>query len=164
MQFVGDAVMAVFGAPFADKDHPVHALAAANAMHASQSVVNEQWRSAGLAEFPIGIGLSSGQVAAALLGSSEHLEYTLVGDTVNLAQRLQQFSEAGQTTLSEATWNALGDRPDAEEIPAAPIKGRTALVRAWRVGAARAERRAATGHEGSGHTTMDQQAEQAETT
>ena len=93
MQFVGDAVMAVFGAPFPQADHAERALAAAHAMHAAQVAVNERWESEGLPAFGLGIGLSTGEVAAALLGSEERLEYTLVGDTVNLSQRLQQLRE-----------------------------------------------------------------------
>jgi len=136
MQFVGDAVMAVFGAPLPQPDHPAKALAAALAMHLAQDAVNRAWRNAGSPQFPIGIGLSTGQAAAAMLGSPEHLEYTLVGDTVNLAQRLQQWSQAGQTTLSESTWRALVDKPDAEELPMADVKGRARPIRAWRVGRA----------------------------
>src|SRR4029077_7708411 len=103
MQFVGDAVMAVFGAPFPQPDHADHAVAAAAAMHSLQAEINAGWAAAGLQAFGLGIGLSTGEAAAALLGSEERLEYTLVGDTVNLSQRLQQFAAAGETVLSEAT-------------------------------------------------------------
>src|ERR1700727_320072 len=107
MQFVGDAVMAVFGAPFPQPDHADRAVAAAAAMHTLQAEINAAWREAGLPEFGLGLGLSTGEAAAALLGSAEHLEYTLVGDTVNLAQRLQQFAAAGETVISAATKGAL---------------------------------------------------------
>jgi len=135
MQFVGDAVMAVFGAPVALADHAGHALRAALAMHAAQAEVNESWESQGLAPFGLGIGITTGPVAAALLGSDERLEYTLVGDTVNLAQRLQQWAEPGQTVLSEATFGALDAAPPAEELAPALVKGRSAPVAAWRVDA-----------------------------
>ena len=92
MQFVGDAVMAVFGAPFPSTDHAERALAAARSMHRRQAEVNDRWAKEGLPAFGFGIGLSTGQAAAALLGSEERLEYTLVGDTVNLAARLQQWA------------------------------------------------------------------------
>ena len=75
MQFVGDAVMAVFGAPFPQPDHPDRAVAAAAGMHALQAEINTAWAAEGLHEFGLGIGLSTGQVAAALLGSEERLEY-----------------------------------------------------------------------------------------
>ena len=73
-------------------------------------------------------------MAAALLGSDEHLEYTVVGDTVNLAQRLQQWAGPGQVVLSEATFRSLSDPPEAEELPPALVKGREAPVSAWCIG------------------------------
>jgi class 3 adenylate cyclase/DNA-binding NarL/FixJ family response regulator len=135
MQFVGDAVMAVFGAPVALPDHPARALEAALAMHAAQDAVNAGWAAEGLPPFPLGIGISTGTAAAALLGSDEHLEYTLVGDTVNLSQRLQQWAEPGQTVLSEPTWRRLDPKPDAVELEAATVKGRERPVQAWRIDA-----------------------------
>ena len=136
MQFVGDAVMAVFGAPVALDDHAGRAVDAAGRMHAAQEEVNRQWRAEGLHPFGLGIGVTTGPAAAALLGSDERLEYTLVGDTVNLAQRLQNWAEPGETVVSEPTWLALGDRPAAEELPPALVKGRETPVRAWRIAAA----------------------------
>ena len=111
MQFVGDAVMAVFGAPVAQDDHADRAVAAARRMHANQAAINDAWAAEGLPVFGLGIGLSTGEAAAALLGSEERLEYTLVGDTVNLAQRLQQFAAAGETVLSEPTAPRAARRP-----------------------------------------------------
>jgi len=135
MQFVGDAVMAVFGAPVPLADHAARAVEAAGGMHSAQAKVNARWVEEGLPPFGLGIGITTGPVAAALLGSEEHLEYTLVGDTVNLAQRLQQWAEPGETILSEATYAALNSPPPAEEIPPALVKGRGAPVGAWRLGA-----------------------------
>ncbi|HVL04533.1 MAG TPA: adenylate/guanylate cyclase domain-containing protein [Acidimicrobiales bacterium] len=133
MQFVGDAVMAVFGAPLAQEDHARHATEAAGAMHAAQAAVNERWRSQGLPEFGLGIGLSSGRVAAALLGSEERVEYSLVGDAVNLAQRLQQWADAGQTVVSQPTAAALGAGVELEALAPAQVKGRDATVHAFRL-------------------------------
>ena len=65
----------------------------------------------GLTPFGLGIGLSTGEVAAAMLGSEERLEYTLVGDVVNLCQRLQDLARPAGTVLSSATWAARTDRP-----------------------------------------------------
>jgi len=135
MQFVGDAVMAVFGAPVPLPDHPARAVQAALRMHLAQEKVNERWAEAGLPAFELGIGVTTGPAAAALLGSEERLEYTLVGDTVNLSQRLQQWAEPGETVLSEATYQALDDPPPAVAIPPALVKGREAPVSAWKVAA-----------------------------
>jgi adenylate cyclase len=135
MQYVGDAVMAVFGAPSASSDHADRALAAALSMHDAQAAVNEQWSLEGLPAFGLGIGLSTGEVAAALLGSEERLEYTLVGDAVNLAQRLQQLGEPGQTVLSEATWASLTTQPaGAERLDSQLVKGRDNPVAPYRIG------------------------------
>jgi adenylate cyclase len=133
MQFVGDAVMAVFGAPFPQDDHADRALAAACAMHTAQDLVNTRWEANGMAPFGLGIGLSTGPAAAALLGSEERLEYTIVGDTVNLTQRLQQWASAGETVLSQATSAALAATVDLIPLPPAQVKGRSAPVTAFKL-------------------------------
>jgi class 3 adenylate cyclase/DNA-binding NarL/FixJ family response regulator len=132
MQFVGDAVMAVFGAPDPIADHAERAVAAAASMHVAQGLVNDEWRSESLTPFGLGIGLSTGEVAAALLGSEERIEYSVVGDTVNLTQRLQQWAEVGETVLSEPTLDALANPPDGDILPPAAVKGREAPVAAYR--------------------------------
>jgi class 3 adenylate cyclase/ActR/RegA family two-component response regulator len=133
MQFVGDAVMAVFGAPFPQPDHADRAVAAAAAMHCLQAEINARWAMAGLPAFGLGIGLSTGEAAAALLGSAERLEYTLVGDTVNLSQRLQQLASAGETVLSEATSTALTGPAGAIALPAQLVKGRDTPIVAYKI-------------------------------
>jgi adenylate cyclase len=133
MQFVGDAVMAVFGAPFAQEDHADRAVAAALTMHAKQSAINHRWHDEGLPAFGLGLGLSTGAAVAALLGSEERLEYTLVGDTVNLSQRLQQLADAGETVLSEATLLALSAPMATVDLPPQLVKGRDTPVLAHKL-------------------------------
>jgi adenylate cyclase len=133
MQFVGDAVMAVFGAPFPQSDHADRAVAAAVAMHALQDEINLRWAREGMPAFGLGLGLSTGEAAAALLGSAERLEYTLVGDTVNLSQRLQQLAAAGETVLSEATVKALTAPVNLLPLPPQKVKGRDTLVIAFKL-------------------------------
>jgi adenylate cyclase len=132
MQFVGDAVMAVFGAPMPQDDHADRAVGAAVAMIERQAAVNEHWAREGLPAFGLGIGVSTGPVAAALLGSEERLEYTVVGDTVNLAQRLQdQARPAGRIVLSDATYAALRGPIGATRLDPLKVKGREAPVGAY---------------------------------
>ena len=134
MQYVGDAVLAVFGAPFPQSDHADRALRAATAMHRLQRELDEHWTSAGLPAFGLGIGVSTGEVAAALLGSDERLEYTVVGDTVNLSQRLQDLARpAGTTVVGASTMAALTHPPPAEALPPQQVKGREAPVSAFRI-------------------------------
>ncbi len=129
MQYVGDAVLAVFGAPEPTTDHADRALVAAHAMHAAQVAVNVQWIAEGLEPFPLGLGLSTGDVAAAMLGSEERIEYTVVGDAVNLCQRLQQFAADGEIVVSDLTWDQLSVKPEAEDLGPHLVKGRTTPVR-----------------------------------
>jgi adenylate cyclase len=133
MQFVGDAVMAVFGAPFPQPDHADRAVAAAASMHSLQDGINARWAAEELPAFGLGIGLSTGEAAAALLGSEERLEYTLVGDTVNLSQRLQQLAAAGETVLSQATTLALTVQVSAAALPAQLVKGRDTPIVAYKI-------------------------------
>jgi adenylate cyclase len=133
MQFVGDAVMAVFGAPFPQPDHADRAVLAAAGMHALQDDINTRWAAQGLPPFGLGLGLSTGAAAAALLGSPERLEYTLVGDTVNLSQRLQQFAAAGETVLSESTVQGMTAPTTAVPLPPQLVKGRDTPVVAYKI-------------------------------
>jgi class 3 adenylate cyclase len=128
MQFVGDAVMAVFGAPISQADHADRAVAAAASMHEAQLNINVRWEAEGLPSFGLGLGLSTGEAAAALLGSEERLEYTLVGDTVNMAQRLQQLASAGETVISDGTRAALHEPVGLVALPPQLVKGRDTPV------------------------------------
>ena len=109
MQFVGDAVMACFGAPVPLDDHADRACRAArcDARSASASSTSGGWRRAARRSGSAS-ACRPGEVAAALLGSEERVEYTLVGDTVNLAQRLQDLARpSGRIVINESTYAAL---------------------------------------------------------
>jgi adenylate cyclase len=118
MQFVGDAVMAVFGAPFPQPDHADRAVAAASAMHEYQTGINARWERDGLPPFGLGLGLSTGEAAAALLGSAE---------------RLQQLAGKGETVLSEATVKALSVAVNAVLLGPQRVKGRDAPAVAYKI-------------------------------
>jgi class 3 adenylate cyclase len=135
MQYMGDAVFAAFGPTTSPGQHADQAFAAAQEMHRQQNQINEAWTSRSQPIFGMGIGLSTGQVAAVLLGSDERLEYTVVGDAVNLAQRLQDLARpAGTTVMSAATWDSLTELPDEyDQLTAQLIKGRRAPVTCYRI-------------------------------
>ena len=128
MQFVGDAVMAVLRRAGAQlTTTPTARVGRGVAMHARAAARStSEWVAAGLPPFGLGIGVSTGAVAAALLGSEERLEYTLVGDTVNLAQRLQEF--AGRRTDRAQRADVGGAHVDRPTTPSnsdeQTVKGR----------------------------------------
>jgi len=132
MQFVGDAVIAVFGAPIPLDQHAQFAVKTARSIHAAQAELNAAWEAEGREPFGLGIGLSTGEVAAVLLGSDERLEYTVVGDIVNLTQRVQQWAEPGETVMTGATWEACAEPIEVDALEPALVKGREAPVVAYR--------------------------------
>jgi class 3 adenylate cyclase len=135
MQYMGDAIFAVFGPTPSPGKHADQAFTASQEMHRQQDQINETWTSLGQPTFGMGIGLSTGQVAAALLGSDERFEYTLVGDAVNLAQRLQDLARpAGTTVISETTWDNLTEPPaEYEQRELQLVKGRQTPITCYRV-------------------------------
>src|SRR5215207_8737594 len=105
-KYIGDGLMALFGAPHATPDDACNAVSAAVAMQRQMQVINAQLRQDGLAEIAVGIGLHTGVATVGYIGSERRSEYTAIGDTVNLAARLEQNSVPGQILLSEATAQA----------------------------------------------------------
>ena len=136
LQFIGDEIEAVFGAP---KDNPQHAdaaVAAARAMCAALESWNEAQRAAGKRTLRHGIGIHSGSVIAGNIGSGDRLSYALVGDTVNVASRIQALNkEFGTTVLvSAATQARLASSAGLVALPAARVKGHAAEVAVFALG------------------------------
>jgi adenylate cyclase len=132
-KFSGDGVMAVFGAPDPVPDHAEVALRCALAMQARQRRLNEEMEADGLSPIGMGIGLNTGTVVAGTVGGGGRLEYTVVGDAVNLAQRLQAEAPAGHILATSAT---LAAAPGVPADPVGPmlVKGRSESVEVFRVG------------------------------
>jgi adenylate cyclase len=131
-KFAGDAVMAVFGAPRPAEDHARRALVCAAAMQRRQASLNEEAEHGGLPRFQIGIGANTGTVVAGTLGGAGRLDYTVLGDAVNVAQRLQSEAVGGEILASAVTVQQSGtDR--AESAGFKHLKGRQELVEAYRI-------------------------------
>jgi adenylate cyclase len=130
LQYVGDEIEAVFGAPLALADHPRRALAAALAMRRGLAAYNAELAARGGPTLRHGIGIHSGPVVAANIGGGGRLSYTLVGDTVNLAARLQDLTKKlGRDILvSGVTAAALGEGAALEHLQATLVKGRSQPV------------------------------------
>jgi class 3 adenylate cyclase/tetratricopeptide (TPR) repeat protein len=126
---IGDCVMAVFGAPVAHGNDAERALRAALAAREAMPALSAE---AGRA-LDVHIGVAGGQVVASRLGSARHREYTVTGETVNLASRLTDAAGAGEILVSEAVRRALAARFDGVETEKLVAKGFAAPVRAWRL-------------------------------
>jgi adenylate cyclase len=129
-KFVGDMVMALFGAPLDDARHAVHAAEAALDMVAALAVLNERWRSEGRPVLDIGIGINSGPMIAGNIGSSAIMSYTVIGDAVNLGARLESLNKDYGTRIiiSQSTREQLGDRYTARPLGDVVVKGKTQPV------------------------------------
>lgn len=106
-KFIGDAVMVLFGAPRANPEHQYHALACAVLMHRLIERLNEMRRERGEPTARLRIGLNSGDMLAGLIGSRMRMEYTVVGDAVNLASRLCNEADAGQILIAEPVFKEV---------------------------------------------------------
>jgi class 3 adenylate cyclase len=131
-KFAGDAVMAVFGAPRPASDHARRALGCAAAMQRRQVALNDEAARAGLAAFQIGIGVNTGTVVAGTLGGPGRLDYTVLGDVVNVAQRLQSEAVGGEVLASAVTVEQSGT-DQAERVGLKQLKGRQDLVEVYRI-------------------------------
>jgi class 3 adenylate cyclase len=132
-KFQGDAVMAIFGAPDPLPDHAERALRCAIAMQLRQTELNAQgWGSETVLELGLGIGLNTGPVVAGAVGGGGRLEYTVIGDAVNVAERLQSEAAGGEIVASSATVAAAPQIP-AEPIGPRHVKGREEPVEVFRV-------------------------------
>jgi adenylate cyclase len=124
-KFIGDAVMAQWGAPLANADDADCALKAAIDMLAALELLNERWRAQGRPTLQIGIGLNYGEAFAGNIGSERRLEFTVIGDTVNTAKRLCDAAGPGEILLSDGMRRALSSPPPLEQRPPMELKGKS---------------------------------------
>jgi adenylate cyclase len=135
-KFIGDAVLAVWGAPLAEPDDTDRALAAARGMQAEIAALNARWAAEGRPTLGIGVGLHHGEAFAGTIGSRRRLEYTVIGDVVNVAARLGAAARAGEIVLSAAVRDRLRDSaPDLGPAEPLAVRGRGEPVLVYRLGA-----------------------------
>ncbi|MFN2188835.1 MAG: adenylate/guanylate cyclase domain-containing protein [Candidatus Promineifilaceae bacterium] len=134
-QIVGDGLMSIFGAPGSLPDHPLKAVMAAMEMIEMIELFNVDQEMAGKPPIRIGIGIATGAVIAGFTGTLRRATYTCVGDTVNLAARLEAYTKtAGQPILiNEVTRQALGESISVEDQGIIPIRGKKEEVRVYSV-------------------------------
>ncbi|NPV92964.1 MAG: adenylate/guanylate cyclase domain-containing protein [Firmicutes bacterium] len=116
-KYMGDGIMAVFGVPMRQGDHAARAIRAAMEMKARLEELNQRWQELGEPLFKVGIGLSSGPVVAGNIGSIERMDYTVIGEDVNLASRLESLTKEYDTQLIISARTVDSLRDSGEEIP-----------------------------------------------
>ncbi len=123
-KFMGDAVMAVWGAPLKQQNHAELAVKAAVEMRRRLKKMQEKWLQEGKNVIDIGIGINTGDVIVGNMGSDQFADYTVIGDDVNLAARLEESARAGQILISESTFREAGAGFEISKMPPLNVKGK----------------------------------------
>jgi len=121
--FIGDAILVVFGAPVSQENAPLQAVACAIEMQQRMEAVNRINEEAGLPAIAMGIGIATGDVIAGNIGSLQRAKYSVIGCTVNLAARIESFTVGGQILIADATRHACGDRIRVDGSLRVKLKG-----------------------------------------
>ncbi len=127
-KFSGDALLAVWGAPLAVQDEANRALDAARAMQVECAALSSSWISAGRPALAIGIGLHHGEAFTGMIGGIRRLDYTVIGDVVNVAARLCEAARATEIVLSDAVWRRLSGEPIPSVFEELRLRGREETV------------------------------------
>lgn len=134
-KFIGDAVMVFWGAPVPMNDHPKKAVLCAIDMIEELRKLQEKWKAEGKAIIDIGIGVNTGDMVVGNMGSKDKMEYTVIGDNVNLGSRLEGLNKQYKThiIISDATYQNVKDIVEARPLGSEKVKGKTKAVDIYEV-------------------------------
>jgi adenylate cyclase len=132
-KFMGDALMSLWGAPLARTDDADRAIRAAVAMQRALERLNDGWRQEGRPTIDVGIGINVGEVFAGNIGSERRLEYTVIGDAVNIAARFCAEAHPGEILISDALFRGVKSPPPVTALEPLPLKGKAHAVQVYRV-------------------------------
>lgn len=134
-KFVGDMVMALFGAPLDDPDHADHAVQASIDMVRELGDLNRSWAERGMPQLDIGVGINSGDMIAGNIGSSSIMSYTVIGDNVNLGSRLESLNKDYKTRIimSDATRTRLMKVYESRPLGDVTVKGKSKAVAIYEI-------------------------------
>jgi adenylate cyclase len=136
-KFVGDEIIGLFGAPIPIDDGPFKAVACALSMLQGLAEFNRTRASENLPPIKIGIGINTGNVITGAIGSTRALQYTAIGDAMNVASRLVNVAGAGEVIISENTYRHVAERVEADALPPVRVKGKADELKVYRVTALR---------------------------
>lgn len=125
-KFIGDAVMAIFGEPIIDKNHAINAVKCANDMLKKVRKLQHKWLEQGKPKIEIGIGINTGEVFVGNIGSERRMEYTVIGDTVNLASRIESYNKIYRTNflIGPSTYADVKNHVNVIKISDVQIRGK----------------------------------------
>jgi adenylate cyclase len=132
-KFIGDAIMAIWGAPIPHTDDPDKAVMAAIQMQRILQGLNTKWGQEGKPQIAVGIGINYGETFAGNIGSHLRLEYTVIGDAVNVASRLCSNAAGGEILVSDPLYQVLKAKPEVEPMEPLSVKNRAQAVPVWKV-------------------------------
>ena len=132
-KFMGDAIMALWGAPIAHEDDADRAMQCAIDQLKALQEMNEKWKEQGRPQLGVGIGINFGEVFAGYIGSDRRLEYTVIGDAVNTAKRLCDSAGANEILVSEPFYQGLKNPPKVEPLEGIQVKGKSKAIPVYRV-------------------------------
>jgi adenylate cyclase len=145
-KYIGDAIMAFWGAPLVQEDHAVRACLAALRQREAMAEFREATRADGLPELHARMGVNTGPMTVGNMGSEDRFDYTVMGDAVNLASRLEGANKSFGTTImiSQSTFEAAGEVIEARELDLLKVKGKTEPMRVYELMAHKGRLDAAT--------------------
>jgi len=132
-KFVGDEVMAFFGAPHPHADHALRAVRVGLGMQAAHQQVMDDWESKGVLRSPIGVGIATGDLIVGEMGSAQRTNYTVLGNAANLGARICGSAKPGQVLVSQQTYDMIKGQVEAEAISGLQFKGVSGDVIVWAV-------------------------------
>jgi adenylate cyclase len=132
-KFMGDAIMALWGAPIPHEDDPDRAVQAAIAMQRAIAALNAKWSALGRPNISVGVGINYGETFAGNIGSHLRLEYTVIGDAVNVASRLCSNAHGGEILISDPLYQVLKQKPEVNARAPLSVKNRAQAVPVWSV-------------------------------
>lgn len=134
-KFIGDAVMAIFGEPIQDKNHAVNAVKCANDMLKKVHELQQKWLAEGKPKIEIGIGINTGDAFVGNIGTETRLEYTVIGDMVNLASRIESYNKVYKTNflISSTTYEKVRNITDVIKISEVSIRGKSKKLNIYEV-------------------------------
>ena len=132
-KFVGDEIIGLFGAPIPIDDAPYKAVACALSMLQGLEEFNRTRASENLPPIRIGIGINTGNVITGSIGSTRALQYTAIGDAMNVASRLVNLASPGECIISENTYRYVADRIEATALPPVKVKGKAEELKVFRI-------------------------------